>query len=178
VERTLLKPPTAWQAYDYYMRATDTFASYWSSFSVRDLYETRRLLQHSLSVDPNYARAYATLSITYTTDWFNPLDADHLSAAALDRAYQLALKGVQLDPNLSEGHAQLGVVLASKRQHEASVGEFERAIALHPNYSDSRFVLCLVLAGEPERAIAVGSTHMRLDPFYRPWTLGWLGLRR
>jgi adenylate cyclase len=176
VERTLLKPPTAWQAYDYYMRATDTFASYWASFRVRDLYETRRLLQHSLSVDPNYARAYVTLSLTYTTAWFNPLDADHLSPAALDRAYQLALKGVQLDPNLPEGHAQLGVVLASKRQHEASVGEFERAIALNSNYSDWRFALCLVLAGEPKRAIAVCSTHMRLDPFYPPWVPGWLGL--
>ena len=38
-ERTLLKPPATWQAYDYYMRAGDTLASYWSSFKVEQLYE-------------------------------------------------------------------------------------------------------------------------------------------
>ena len=38
-ERTLLKPPATWQAYDYYMRAGDTLALYWSSLKVEQLYE-------------------------------------------------------------------------------------------------------------------------------------------
>jgi len=175
-ERTLLKPPATWQAYDYYMRAADTFNSHWSSLNVQDLYETRRLLEHSLSIDPNYARAYAMLSLTYTTAWFNPFDADHLALATLDRAHQLAIKGVQLDPNLSQGRAQLGCVLANKGRHEAAIAEFERAIVLNANYSDGRFVLCLVLAGEATRAIEVSASHMRLDPFYVPWVPSWMGL--
>jgi adenylate cyclase len=62
-ERTLLKPPTTWEAYDFYIRAADTFTSYWSSYKVEEVYETRRLLERSLALDPNYARAYAMLSI-------------------------------------------------------------------------------------------------------------------
>ena len=65
-----------------------------------DLYEARRLLEHSISLDPNYARAYAMLSETYLVAWLNTLDQDHLSPAALERAYRLAQKAVQLDPYL------------------------------------------------------------------------------
>ena len=64
-ERTLLKPPTTWEAYDCYMRAADTYATYLTSLNVETLYETRRLLERSLSIDPNYARAHAMLSNTY-----------------------------------------------------------------------------------------------------------------
>ena len=64
-ERTRAKPPNSWQAYDYYLQAADAFASFTSSFSVEDLYETRRLLQQSLAIDANYARSYAILAQTH-----------------------------------------------------------------------------------------------------------------
>jgi adenylate cyclase len=60
--RTLLKAPASWQAYDYYLPAADTLASYSSSFIVDELYEARRLLERSISIDPNYARAHGMLS--------------------------------------------------------------------------------------------------------------------
>src|SRR5260370_14104600 len=40
-ERTLLKPPATWQAYDYYMRGADVVASFFSSWKVEELYEAR-----------------------------------------------------------------------------------------------------------------------------------------
>ena len=49
IERTRAKPPNSWQAYDYYLQALDTVASFNSSFSVKDLYEARRLLHQSLA---------------------------------------------------------------------------------------------------------------------------------
>src|SRR5262249_50733518 len=104
-ERTLLKPPARWQAYDYYMRGADTLASYWSSVKAQDLYETRRLMEQSLAIDPSYARAYSTLSTTYVIAWLNALDRDHLQPATLDRAYELAIKAVQLDSTLPQAHA-------------------------------------------------------------------------
>jgi adenylate cyclase len=56
-ERTLLKPPATWQTYDFFMRASDIWSAFWSSPNVASLYETRRLLERSISLDPNYARA-------------------------------------------------------------------------------------------------------------------------
>ena len=176
VERTLLKGPDSWEAYDYYMRAADTFTSYWSSYKVEEVYETRRLLERSISLDSKYARAYAMLSNTHTTVWAQPLDGDYLNPAALVQACQLAGKAVQLDPNLPQAHALLGMALNWMHQHDASLEAFERAIALNPNYTDWRFASALVLAGEPERAIKAVEAHMRLDPFYLPTAPSWLGL--
>src|SRR5262245_42399124 len=61
-ERTLLKPPETWQAYDLFLRASDILRAMWSSFNVADLYEARRLLERSIALDPHYARAYAELA--------------------------------------------------------------------------------------------------------------------
>jgi hypothetical protein len=40
-------------------------------------------------------------------------------------------------------------------RHDASVAEFERAIALNPNYADWRFGWALVPAGDSRRAMDV-----------------------
>jgi adenylate cyclase len=176
VERTLIKPPTTWRAYDYHMRATDALVSFWPSFDVERLYETRRLLERSLVLDPSYARAYGTLSHTYAIAWTNPLDDDFLNPDALDRAYALALKGVQIEPNLPLAHAHLGSALTWKRQLDAALAEFEKAIALNPNFTDWRLAAAMIFAGEPQAAIGVVQALMRLDPYYHPLASGWLGL--
>jgi adenylate cyclase len=178
-ERTRLKPPATWQAYDFFMRASDILGARWSSsFKVADLYEARRLLERSIALDPHYARAHAALSSTHLAAWIQPLDQDFLTPAALERAHRLAREAVELDPNLPFAHAQLGNVLTFQGQHEQSVAEFEKAIALNPNFTDWRFGVALVRAGEPARAIQVIEAHMRYDPFYSPWALGQLGLVR
>jgi adenylate cyclase len=175
IERSLNKPPETWQAYDYYLLAADAHASFLSSWEAAELYEVRRLLEHSLAIDPNYARAYARLGRTHFIAWTVSLDDDYLSPLALDRAYQLARKAVQLDPNLPEAHAALGNTLSRRREHEAAAAEFERAMALNPNFTDWRFAEALVLAGDPVRAIEAAERHMCFDPFYVPLAPHWLG---
>src|SRR5262245_2536471 len=176
IERTLNKPPDTLQAYDYYLRAANTHASFLSSYKAAELYEVRRLLEQSITIDPSYARAYARLSWTHLQAWLISLDDDYLSPLALERAYQLARKAVQLDPNLPQAHAHFGHVLGRRREHEAALAEFERAMTLNPNFTDWRFGEVLVLAGDPARAIAAVERHMRLDPFYAPLAPGYLGL--
>ena len=161
---------------DYHMQATEALTSFWPSFNAGRLYEARRLLEHSLSMDAKYARAHGTLSHTYAIAWTSRVDEDHLNPAALDRAYQLALKAVQLDPNLPVAHAHLGSALTWKRQLDAALAEFEKAIALNPNFTDWRLTSALIFAGEPKRAMDVAHAHMRLDPYYHPMAPGWLGL--
>jgi adenylate cyclase len=178
VERTLLKPPATLQAYDFVMRALGLHGAMWSSLDVADLYEARRLLECSISLDQGYARAYATLSANHWAAWAHPWDEDHLSPAALERAHRFARKAVQLDPNLPIAHARLGFVLSFLGQHEQSVAEFEKAIALNPNFTDSILGTTLLRAGEPARAIRVIETNMRYDPFYGPLAAGALGLAR
>jgi adenylate cyclase len=178
-ERTLLKPPATWQAHNFFMRASDILSAGWSSsFNVSNLYEARRLLERSIAIDPHYARAYAALSITHVTAWMQPLDEDFLVPATLERAHRLARKAVELDPNLPIAHANLGMVLTFQGQHEQSLAEFEKAVALNPNFTDWRFGVALNRAGQPARAAQVIETHMRYDPYCSPWALGVLGLAR
>jgi adenylate cyclase len=68
-ERTMLKSPATWQAHDFFMRASVMYRAIYSSFNVADLYEVRRLLERSIALDPNYARAYATLANTHLIAW-------------------------------------------------------------------------------------------------------------
>jgi len=178
VERTLLKPPATWQAHDFLMRASAIWTAMRSSFNVADLYEARGLLEHSIALDPLYARAYAALSATHLTAWINPLDEDRLNPAALERAYRLAWKAIQIDPNLPIAHANLGNVLTFQGHHEQSIAAHEKAIALNPNFTDWLFGVALQRAGEPARATQVIEAHMRCDPFYFPALAGHLGLAR
>jgi adenylate cyclase len=174
-ERTLLKPPAAWQAYDYYLQAT---RAYWLGFTERavaSIYEARRLLEKSLSIDPNYARAYAILARTYIVTYLEPRDCDYLLAAGLERAHEFARKAVELDGGLPEAHAQFGWVLLFQRRHEAAIVEYERAISLNPNFSDTGFGLCLMFAGEPGRAIDILQANLRLEPFQNASRLGYIG---
>jgi adenylate cyclase len=175
-ERARAKPPSSWQAYDYYLQAADALASFNALFNKEDLYEARRLVQHSLAIDPNYARSYAILARTYDAAWLHPFDSDFLNPCALDQAHQFARKAVQLDSSLPLAHTCLGVVLLFRREHDASIAEFERAVALNPNYVDWPFAIALVLAGNSRRAINVLEAYMRLDPFYTPIASGLLGL--
>ena len=165
IERALLKPPAAWEAYDYYLRGAEAFFLHSSSRTKASLHDARRLLEQSLVIDPGYARAAAMLSWTHLRAYYEPFDSDYLSPAALDRAFELAETAVRLDARLPQARAQLGYVLLCKRQHDAAIAEFERAFALNPNFIDHRYVQVLICAGEPARAIEVLESSIRLDPF-------------
>jgi adenylate cyclase len=174
-ERTLLKPPATWEAYDYYMRGAEAFLVHARERTAASLYETRRLLERSLSIDPCYARAYALLSRTYVLGYLEPVDDAYLNPAGLDRAHELAMKGVQLDGNLPMAHSQLGWVLINQGRHDVGIAEFERAISLNPNFTDYQFGHGLVFAGQAARAIEEIQVNLRLDPFQNAARLGYMG---
>src|SRR5215467_7949083 len=69
-ERALLKPPAAWEAYEYYLRGAEAFFLHRSRRSKASLYDARRLLEQSLAIDPAYARAAAMLSWTHLHAYF------------------------------------------------------------------------------------------------------------
>jgi len=175
VERTLLKAPSAWQAHDFYLRGSETLRAYLSSYDAGELQEARRFFAQAVSTDPRYARAYADLSFTYWTAWFNRVDSDFLKPETLNQAYRLARKAVHLDPNLPQARAQLGMVLTFMRQHDEAIAEFERAQTLNPNFNDWRFASTLVYAGDASRAVKVTDALVRLDPFYVPLAAGFRG---
>jgi adenylate cyclase len=149
-ERTLLKPPAIWQAYDHYMRAA-AWASFQSSWKFDSLLEARQHLADSLKIDPKYARAYSLLASTHRVAWLNPVNEEYLTLAALDRAISLARTAIEFDPNLPEAYAELAYNIIRKRDFDAAAVAVERAIALNPNFADYR-VAQVRWASPPEQS--------------------------
>jgi adenylate cyclase len=165
-ERTLLKPPMTWQAYDHYMRAAAAWATLQSSWQLNQLLETRQHLADSLNVDRKYARAYSLLASTHRVAWLNPINDEYLSPAALDRAIALARTAIELDPNLPEAYAELAYNIIRKRDFDAATAAAERAIALNPNFVDYRVAQVFYSVGLPAKAVEIAKMQMRLDPFH------------
>jgi adenylate cyclase len=167
-DRVLTRPPTAWRAYDYFLRGVDFVKRYHSSYEKESLFHGSELLKRALVIDPAYARALASLSSCYMSQWVHRWDADVPWPEALHRALQTARESVRLAPDLPEALIALGQTLTFHREHNAAVAAVERAAVLNPNMTSFRYAYTYILAGEPSRATELLEMHMRLDPFYEP----------
>lgn len=174
--RTQAKLPEDWQAYDYYLQGARLLGTYPSVIDIGRIIGARRLLEKALEIDPNYARAHAVLSATHIATWISPIDGNRLKPSELNRALEFAQTAVQLDSYLPQARAQLGNVLLFKREHDASLAQFARAVDLNPNYCDWRWPASVMLSGEPLRAIEILEQQTLRDPFHEPRALLCLGL--
>jgi tetratricopeptide (TPR) repeat protein len=92
------------------------------------------LFERARRVDPGYGRAYAALSRTFNLDWRYAWSRDPV--ASLDRALELAELALRYDPLDARGHAELGFACLYRKQHDASLAAYERAVELNPNDAD------------------------------------------
>jgi len=122
--------------------------------------------RQAIAMDPGFAPAYAGLADAYaymSLPTYQGLPVGE--AQALMRA--AALKALELDPNLAEAHAALGIVYARDLDWASSDRHFQQAIALDPNLSQvytsySFFTLRpLWKFAEAERFLSVA---LRSDP--------------
>lgn len=73
---------------------------------------------------------------------------------------------LELDPELAEAHASLGLLNTATRNGAAAIESLERAVALRPGYAEAYNWLAwtLLVLGEPERALANAERAVELDP--------------
>ena len=108
-ERTRSNPPNSWQAYDYYLQAAESQVFFSFSFSLENLYEARRLLQQSLSVDAHYARSYALLSRTHAVAWMTPLDSGLSQFCCAGPGAPMRAQGCTARPEFARGSCGAGI---------------------------------------------------------------------
>ena len=109
---------TAPEVYDLYLRGIDALRQYTSE----SITTARGYFFRALAIDPDFARAYATLAFTYTASgiFFSERETDE----AIAQAIRYAGKALELDSTLPQGHFALAI--ANLRQHrhdEAPVGD-------------------------------------------------------
>jgi adenylate cyclase len=151
------------EAYDCVLRGREL----WFRFTPEANREARRLYEKAIGLDPDYARAYASLAWTYLTEhderWGDPADKP------LERALEIARRGVMVNPASHSNHLALGQVCLDKGLHDEAVEAFETAIALNPNDADGYVFLAetLSFAGRPDEAIDLIEKAQRLNPASR-----------
>jgi TolB-like protein/Flp pilus assembly protein TadD len=149
------------EAYQLYLKGR----YFWNKRTGQDLRKAAEYFNQAIEKDPKYARAYAGLADAYQLlsgyGAASPQESYPLAKAAAKRA-------LELDDSLGEAHASLAHVLCFyDLDFAGATKEFERAIALNPNYATAHHWFgssSLLVTGQFERAIAEARRAVELDP--------------
>jgi TolB-like protein/Tfp pilus assembly protein PilF len=125
----------------------------------------RKLWEEAISLDPEYAEAYALLAVTH---WMDATQGWSKSRRkSMEKAHELVQKALALDDSLPGAHSTLGYIYFRKRQYDKAIAEGERAVALNPSGANILRNLGMILnfSGRAEEAIPVLKKALRLNPF-------------
>ncbi|MET0003193.1 MAG: winged helix-turn-helix domain-containing protein [Candidatus Thiodiazotropha sp.] len=123
----------------------------------------RRWYRQAIERDPNFARAYAGLALSYAADFRNHWTED--GEKALRQAQEMAQTGAQIDQDISEVHWVLGYVTAQYRQHEVALAHLQRALEVDHSYADAYALMGGIntYLGRPELSIGQLRNALRLN---------------
>ncbi|MBY5457645.1 adenylate cyclase [Rhizobium leguminosarum] len=155
-------PPDDLGAYECTLR----FYAYRSELSPEAHARVRDCLEAALARFPNYATAWAMLSIVYLDEdryKFNPTPGQD---AAIQRALDAARRATQIDPNNTRGLQALMTALFFDRQLAESLRVGEQALATNPNDTElmGEFGTRLAIAGQWQRGADLLDQAIALNP--------------
>jgi adenylate cyclase len=151
------------EAYQLYLQARYHF----NKFAGEGFKRCIECCKKALEIEPNYALAYAALSLSFQYGWFYGHLSFEEKLAAIGPHDLFAEKAVELDPNLAETQTALAIV-RFWNQRDWSVAEecFKQAIKLNPNYvtAHEHYALFLACRRRIDEAITQAPWALQLDP--------------
>ena len=168
--RAQRKPPESLLAYDYWLRGKRLL-----SVVDRSYLEARRNFENAIRIDPKYSRAYSGLSDSWMMEALDyPLAAEAVRAHA--KAFEAAQQAFALDGADYQAHIAIAWTLLYRHDYERMKRHIDLALDLNPNDADTLVngVYLLTLYGDPERAISLGETAVRLNPRHPDWYISFL----
>ena len=130
-ERMKNRAPTNTSAYSAYLKGRSLIVSR----NEADLKAAKELFESAIALDQTYAAAYSGLADAYS------LLATYSSIIPLSianqRARELVSEALEINPDLAEARATLGMLLASEYDFAGAEKELRRAISLNPSYSNA-----------------------------------------
>jgi len=127
---------TSIEAYDLYLLARQRI----HSRSPELMSEAIGLLDQALEIDPDYAPALAqkALAINLMSDGPGAY-GDIPEAVAIDEGLKLIARALELDPELAEGHAILGLINTDRPgMYDDAVASLRYALELNPNMDNGK----------------------------------------
>jgi len=120
--------------------------------------------QQAVTIDPNYAIAYAVMGISYA---YLTIYGDEPASETFPKAREFSLKANQLDSTLAEPHILLGL-LKFLQDHDPAGWERESqlALAVNPNSTDAHRLngLRLMFLGRSDEALAEEQRALEIEP--------------
>ncbi len=165
---------TSTEAYDLFLRARElrlekTKASHYAALD---------LLERALEIDPDFAAAWALVSLDQAT-----LATQHWTedrAAAYEKAKDAGGRAIELYPSLAEAYTFLGSAVASPAGRAGDTATYKRGISLmekgseiNPNSSVTAALLAIYLVADDRAGEAreYARKAMRLNPNPPDWYL-------
>ena len=154
--------PVSAEAHDLYLKGLFL----WNQRNPDALRRAADLFQEAIRVEPGYALAHVGLAdaiqIRTGYSWTHGTELRAQAKAA-------ALHALELEPDLGEAHASLGLIFSNEFDWPASLDHFRKATALRPNYASAHqwyggALSSLGRAAEARREIELA---LRLDPTSR-----------
>jgi adenylate cyclase len=150
-------------AYQLYLQARYHF----NKFTGEGFKRCIECCKKALEIEPNYALAYAALSLSFQFGWFYGHLSFEEKLAAIGVHDLFAEKAVELDPNLAESQTALAMVrFWNERDWSRAEECFKQAIKLNPNYvtAHEHYGLFLACRRRTDEAITHARWALRLDP--------------
>jgi TolB-like protein/tetratricopeptide (TPR) repeat protein len=152
-------------AHDLYLKGR----FFWNKRDTNDLKKALAYFQQAANEDPNYALAWSGIADVYV---LLPLFGGANPEDAYPKAKEAANKAIALDSNLAEPHAALALIgNLFDFDFSMSMREFEKAIALNPNYATAHHWFgssLLECIGDFDRSVTEMKLASGLDPLSVP----------
>lgn len=145
-------------AHDYVLRGMQEADTMEGSVRARYCFES------ALQLDPNYASAYARLSLNYIYRWISGWSRSR--EETIDKGFEFATKAVVIDDQLALAHAALCWAYLWQGEHDKAIAEGQLAIELDPSdvVALERLALCMIFAGDAESSLPMIDKAKRLNP--------------
>ena len=148
------------EAYNLYLRGR----YFWNKYHKESGLKAIELFKEAIKIDSHFALAYCGLADAYFR-----LSNVHLPPReVLPKAKEAAVRAVEIDENLAEAHASLGLVkVYYDLDWSGAEKEFRKALRLNPDLflAHQRFGSYLQFMGRFEEANQHYETALELDPF-------------
>lgn len=123
--------------------------------------------QRAIEIDPAYGRAYGAMAFA-VTQGYRYHWSDLSLVEARERALELALKAMTLDPASPQVHWSVAFVHVHRQEYDAAEKAARQSITLSPNYADGHALLAYIAnwRNRPQDAITHIQKASELNPYH------------